>query len=124
LRNARPYRREENYIVRLGNSLGRILLAASLVIPQIASAQTAPAAPPAATGPFAMPLPEWQGVSCLWGGLLAGVGVFYYSDVLTAAATGVTNPLLLVPLVATGFAAGCSVGANAAPGLTWLARHL
>jgi hypothetical protein len=31
-----------------------------------------------------------------------------------------TNPLLLVPLVATGFLGGCSVGANAAPGLYWL----
>jgi len=46
---------------------------------------------------------------------LGAFGVFYYSDVLAVAATGVTNPLLLVPLVATGFIGGCSVGANAAP---------
>ena len=49
-----------------------------------------------------------------------GARVFYYSDVLAVAATGVTNPLLLVPLLATGFLGGCSVGANAAPGLYWL----
>jgi hypothetical protein len=46
---------------------------------------------------------------------LGALGVFYYSDVLAVAATGVTNPLLLVPLVATGFLGGCSVGANGAP---------
>ena len=67
-----------------------------------------------------MSMAEWQGVSCLWGGSLAGLGVYYYSDVLAVAATGVTNPLLLVPLLATGFLGGCSVGANAAPGLYWL----
>jgi hypothetical protein len=50
--------------------------------------------------------------------------VFYYSDVLTIAATGETNPLLLVPLVVTGFLGGCSVGANGSPGLTWLYRHM
>jgi hypothetical protein len=49
--------------------------------------------------------------------------VFYYSDVLAVAATGAANPLLLVPLIATGFLGGCSVGANGAPGLIWLLRQ-
>lgn len=97
-------------------------LAASLLTAP-AMGQT-PASPPVATGPYDMPVQEWQGLSCLWGGALAGFGVFYYSDVLTVAATGVTNPLLLVPLIATGFIGGCSVGANAAPGLVWLYRKL
>ncbi len=101
-----------------------LLFAASLATAQVASAQTAPVTAPPAIGPYDMPIQEWQGVSCLWGGIIGGAGVFYYSDVLTVAATGMTNPLLLVPLVATGFVAGCSVGANAAPGLSWLARHL
>jgi hypothetical protein len=95
-------------------------LAASLIVTP-AMAQTSPPAP---TGPYGMPMQEWQGASCLWGGFLAGFGVFYYSDVLTVAATGATNPLLLVPLIATGFAAGCSVAANASPGLTWLYRKV
>ena len=86
-------------------------------------AQTPPVATPA-IGPYGMPVQDWQGVSCLWGGVLGGLGVFYYSDVLTAGLTGMTNPLLLVPLVATGFLGGCSVGANSAPGLTWLYRHM
>jgi len=105
-------------------SIAALLLAASLAAAPAASAQTAPAAPPVATGPYGMPVQEWQGLSCLWAGVVGGAGVFYYSDVLTAAVTGVTNPLLLVPLVATGFIGGCSVGANAAPGLVWLHRHL
>jgi hypothetical protein len=70
-----------------------------------------------------MPIQDWQSLSCLWGGVLGGLGVFYYSDVLTVATTGATNPLLLVPLVATGFLGGCSVGSNLAPGLLWIYRH-
>ena len=96
-----------------------LLLAISLAASP-ALAQQAPAPQSTPAGPFGMSMPEWQGVSCLWGGGLAGLGVFYYSDVLAVAATGVTNPLLLVPLVATGFLGGCSFGANAAPGLFWL----
>jgi hypothetical protein len=96
-----------------------LLLAASLAASP-ALAQQAPAPQSTPAGPFGMSMPEWQGVSCMWGGSLAGLGVFYYSDVLAVAATGVTNPLLLVPLVATGFLGGCSFGANAAPGLFWL----
>ena len=96
-----------------------LLLATSLAAsPTLAQQAPAPQSTPA--GPFGMSMPEWQGVSCMWGGSLAGLGVFYYSDVLAVAATGVTNPLLLVPLVATGFLGGCSFGANAAPGLFWL----
>ena len=110
--------------MRFRNSLAALLLAASLAIPQAASAQSAVVAPSPAVGPYDIPLQDWQGLSCLWGGVIGGAGVFYYSDVLTVATTGATNPLLLVPLVATGFVAGCSVGANSSPGLTWLYRHL
>jgi len=104
--------------------IAALLLATSFATAPAASAQTAPEAPPVATGPYGMPIQEWQGLSCLWAGVIGGAGVFYYSDVLTAAVSGVTNPLLLVPLIATGFIGGCSVGANAAPGLVWLHRHL
>ena len=97
-----------------------LLLLATSLAASPALAQQAPAPQSTPAGPFGMSMPEWQGVSCLWGGSLAGLGVFYYSDVLAVAATGVTNPLLLVPLVATGFLGGCSFGANAAPGLFWL----
>jgi hypothetical protein len=102
-----------------------VLLGAAFVsVSPPAAAQTAPAVAPPAIGPYDMPIQEWQGVSCLWGGVLGGAGVFYYSDVLTIAATGATNPLILVPLIATGFLGGCTAGANAAPGLVWIARHL
>src|SRR5690242_13064688 len=104
----------------------RSAVAAALLLPAVflaaapARAQQSPTLSATPTGPYGMSMAEWQGVSCLWGGSLAGLGVFYYSDVLAVAATGVTNPLLLVPLVATGFLGGCSVGANGAPGLVWL----
>ena len=103
-------------------TLAAALCFAALAVPQVAAAQTAPEVAPPSIGPYGMPIQEWQGVSCLWAGVLAGAGVFYYSDVLAVAATGATNPLLLVPLIATGFIGGCSVGANAAPGLVWLTR--
>src|SRR5512135_3428360 len=94
----------------------RLLFAALLCAFSLAaSAQPAPETAPVVTGPGGMPIQEWQGLSCLWGGVLGGAGVFYYSDVLVVAATGATNPLLLVPMVATGFLGGCSVGANSAP---------
>jgi hypothetical protein len=117
----------ENILVRFnrpGVLLAALLCAASLTVPHAASAQPAPQAAPIVVGPDGMPIQEWQGLSCLWGGVLGGLGVFYYSDVLTAAVSGTTNPLLLVPIIATGFLGGCSVGANSAPGLTWIARHL
>jgi hypothetical protein len=100
------------------------LCVAALTVPQLAAAQTAPEVAPPAIGPEGMAIQEWQGVSCLWGGVIAGWGVYYYSDVLTAAVSGVTNPLLLVPLIATGFVGGCSVGYNSSPGWVWLTRHL
>ncbi|MGO9999743.1 MAG: hypothetical protein ACLPKW_18630 [Acetobacteraceae bacterium] len=101
------------------------LCVATLTLPQSALAQTTPlVASPPAIGPDGMSMSEWQGVSCLWAGVLGSAAVFYYSDVLTIAATGETNPLLLVPLVVTGFLGGCSVGANGSPGLTWLYRHM
>jgi hypothetical protein len=101
------------------------LCVAALTLPQGASAQTPPpVASPPAMGPDGMSMSEWQGASCLWAGVLGSAAVFYYSDVLTIAATGATNPVLLVPLMVTGFLGGCSVGANGSPGLTWLYRHM
>jgi hypothetical protein len=108
---------------RRGTLLGAALAAASLAGAPTASAQTA-ATPPVAIGPYGMPIQEWQGLTCLYGGVIGGTGVFYYSDVLTAAVSGAANPLLLVPLIATGFLGGCTVGANAAPGFVWLYQHL
>ena len=67
---------------------------------------------------------EWQGISCLWGGAIGSTASFVYSEVLIVAATGATNPLFLIPLIATGFASGCSLGTNVAPALAWLARAL
>jgi hypothetical protein len=72
-----------------------------------------------------MSMQEWQGLSCLWGGVLGGAAVFYYSDVLAVAAIGTTtSPILLVPLVASGVLSGCSFGANGSAGLIWLWRKL
>jgi hypothetical protein len=105
-------------------SLAVPLCAAWLAMSPPAAAQTAPLTPPPSTGPYGMPMSDWQGLSCLWGGVLGGAGVYYYSDVLTIAATGATNPLLAVPLIATGFIGGCTIGTNAAAGFVWIARHL
>ena len=56
------------------------------------------------------------------GGALGGAATWAYSGVLTVAVIGATNPLLLVPLVATGFVSGCDLGANLGPALAWFSR--
>jgi hypothetical protein len=51
-------------------------LAFSLVAAPSARAQQTPAAQAAPAGPFGVSMPEWQGLSCLWGGSLGGLGCF------------------------------------------------
>ena len=69
-------------------------------------------------------MPQFQGVSCLGTGTLGSLIAYAYTDMLVLTGTVVVNPLVIVaPAVATGFAVGCSVGANAAPGLYWLSKQ-
>jgi hypothetical protein len=69
----------------------------------------------------AMSSSQFQGVSCILGGALAAAASFTYSDVVALATTGaLTAPILMVPILATGFAAGCGVFATMAPGLYWI----
>lgn len=64
---------------------------------------------------------EIQGLSCMALGTLSSLSVYLYSDVLTEALTGTAvNPVLLIPVLATGFAAGCGVGSTMSPGLHWI----
>ena len=64
---------------------------------------------------------QFQGMSCLVGGLASAGASYLYSDVVAVAATGaVTNPVLMLPVVVAGFAAGCGVFATMAPGLYWM----
>ncbi len=107
----------------LAQAVPALTQAAQAQAPHVQPVQAQPT-PGEPRGPYGMSMPEWQGVSCLWGGTLAGIGVSYFSDMLSVAATGMTNPLLLIPFIATGFVAGCSVASNAAPGLAWLYRSL
>ena len=95
-------------------------LVATLVVAPAGATEEPPPPYQLPTGPEGMPLQDWQGLSCLMGGLAAILGVLYYADVIS----GVTAPALLVPAIATGFVAGCSAGSNAAPGLVWLYRSL
>src|SRR2546430_16483880 len=93
-----------------------LLLLATSLAASPALAQQAPAPQSTPAGPFGMSMPEWQGVSCMWGGSLAGLGVFYYSDVLAGAAAGVANPLLLGALVGSRLLRGCSLRGHGGPG--------
>jgi hypothetical protein len=70
-----------------------------------------------------MTLAEYQGLSCIGIGAVAGVGTLGYLDPIAVAATGLASPLLLVPVVAAGFAVGCSVGATIAPAFLWFYRR-
>lgn len=79
--------------------------------------------PPAGDLPASFTYSEFQGVACLIGGAAAMVGVATYSELIAAATGGVSVPVI-VPIVAAGFAAGCSVAATAAPGLLWMYRRI
>jgi len=101
--------------------IGRLGVAIATTLPLMpAMAATAP--PPAPVVALGMTLPEYQGWGCLVGGSVGAAGVFTYSDVITMAAVGMTNPLLLIPAMATGFAVGCGVGATVSPAFLWLGR--
>jgi hypothetical protein len=94
-----------------------VVAAPVVAAPVIAAAQAAPAHAPLSPG-------ESKGLGCLAVGALASVGVFVYGNTIAAAVTGGPNPLALVPMMAAGFAVGCTVGAGVSPGLHWLAGHL
>jgi hypothetical protein len=69
----------------------------------------------------AMTSSQFQGVSCIVGGIVSSVTAYAYSDIVAVAATGgATAPVFLLPIIATGFAAGCGVAATMAPGLYWI----
>ena len=83
-----------------------------------------PALAVAADAPGNMTVPQFQGISCLGTGAFGAVIAYAYTDMLVLTGTVVVNPLVIVaPAMATAFAVGCSVGANAAPGLYWLSRQ-
>jgi hypothetical protein len=82
-----------------------------------------PTAPPLPVVGLGLTQPEYQGLGCLIGAIIAAVGTYGYSDIVAVAATGaVTNPVLLVPVMATGFAVGCAVGSTASPAFLPLIR--
>jgi hypothetical protein len=71
--------------------------------------------------PTGMTVPQFQGVSCLGGGALGSLVAYTYTDALVLTGAVTINPLVILgPALATGFAVGCSIAANAAPGLFWL----
>jgi hypothetical protein len=97
----------------------RLGVAGFLTVP--AMAQTARPVP-SPTVAMGMTMPEYQGWGCLVGGTSGATGVFVYSDAITFAATGALNPVLLIPVMATGFAVGCGVGATVSPAFLWIGR--
>jgi len=115
---------------RLRTTFAILALVGGLTAVPVA-AQTTPTAladPAAASQPLVPPagmtIQAYQGVSCIALGLVTTFGVFIYSDVITEALTGaVANPVLLIPVMALGFASGCSVGSTMSPGLLWLSQQ-
>ena len=91
--------------------------------PLLAQTQRNQVPPAAGDLPATFTYAEFQGMACLMGGAAAMVGVAAYSELIAAATGGVSVPVI-VPIVAAGFAAGCSVASTAAPGLLWIYRHV
>jgi len=96
-------------------------LSATLLSPIDAAAQTG-----AGTKSEILPSPpgmsseQLQGVSCIITGLLTAAGAVAYSGSLASAVSGVSVPWLIAPVIAGGYAVGCSVGATTGPGAYWL----
>jgi len=99
--------------------VARLGVAVLVTVPSMAQTALPVPAPTVALG---MTLPEYQGWGCLVGGTSGASGVFVYSDAITVAATGALNPVLLIPVMATGFAVGCGVGATVSPAFLWIGR--
>lgn len=98
-----------------------LLRAALLAVPWLIPLRLH-AAPP--DGPANMTVPQFQGLSCLGGGALGTLVAYTYTDALVLTGAVTINPLVILgPAMATGFAVGCSVAANAAPGLFWLSTQ-
>ncbi|GEM_PF-4258659 len=108
-----------------------VLALAGLLVAAPVAAQTAspaPATQPALSQPVTPPAPmttqAYQGLTCIVLGVITTVGVFIYSDVITEVLTGATvNPVLLIPVMALGFASGCSVGSTMGPGVQWISER-
>jgi hypothetical protein len=105
---------------RLGLLAGATVVLADQLL--LAAPSSAAIAHDQLSAPLGMRMSELQGVSCFLGGALGGATTWAYSGVLTVAAAGATNPLLLVPLVAAGFVSGCDLGAHLGPALVWFSQ--
>ena len=96
--------------------LAGMAMIAATATPSVAQPAAAPPAAPFPLVAGGLTLPEYQGLGCLTGGILAAAGVYAYSDAISLAVTGmVANPMLLIPVMATGLAVGCSVGSMMSP---------
>jgi len=71
-----------------------------------------------------MNLAEYQGVSCAITGAAVGLATVAYLNPIEVATATTGTALLLVPVMAAGFAVGCSVGATLSPAFLWAYRHL
>ena len=102
----------------------------AIASPKAGLAQAASTVPLSATAsaplvpPNGMTLQEYQGLACLTMASITAAGVYVYSDIILEVLTGTTtNPVLLIPVIATGFAAGCSVGSTMSPAFLWIANQ-
>lgn len=74
--------------------------------------------------PSDMTMAQLQGLACIGAGALGSLVAYAYTDALLVTGA-VVNPLIIVaPAIATGFAFGCSIGGNIAPGLFWMHAKL
>ena len=96
---------------------------ASLIGIALATALPAYAkAPP--DSPVNMSSSQFQSLSCLGTGALGGLVAYAYTDALVVTGAVINPIVIFAPAVLTGFAFGCSIGANAAPGVYWLHTKL
>ncbi len=104
------------------------VFAAALALLAGGSAPTGPARAAdggaVATGQVEITTREREGVGCIVGSSITGAATVVFSGAaLAISVPGVAATAVAVPVLVATMAAGCSIGAVAAPGVAWLGRQ-
>jgi hypothetical protein len=105
-------------------TVGKVILAAFLASLWAAAPARAADDTAVAGGRLEITTREREGLGCILGSGVTGTATVLFSGTaLVVSAPGVAATAIAVPVLVATMAAGCSIGAVAAPGVAWVARQ-
>jgi hypothetical protein len=113
MRHCRLFRSD----TRWASLLPAVIVVAVLTASVTVKAQTARGQDATGASSQEMSVQEKQGFGCLYAGALGVLAAYVYSDIIAVAVSGMLNPGLLVPVLASGFVVACGVGTQATPAI-------